>query len=412
MHDLFTVALGLQAPWRVDDVRFEPEAGEIHFDVSCTEQRLTCPACQVAEQPVHDRKARSWQHLHFFQYRAYIHAQVPRVTCDHCGKTTQVPVPWARPGSGFTLLFEAFAVALARHLPVRQVGAMLGVSDARLWRALKALVDAARVQESHVGVRHIGVDEKHVGRQGYISVFHDAGEQKVLFTTTGRQGDAFERFADDLRAHGGAPEGIEAVSMDFSKAYRAGARKTLPQAQLCFDPFHMVKLAHAALEQVRRTEVRSEPDLRGVRWGTLKRPENWTFDQYLDMAWLKTSGLETARAWRLKERLRDIVAMARNGEPARPLFTAWISWARRCRLAPFKRLGATLREHLDGIVSAFELGLSNAGAESINARIQAAIVRAHGFRTLEHLQTIIYLVAGKLKHLPAPPYAMPQKAVA
>lgn len=88
--DLFTAALGLQHPWRVEDVRFEPAQGEIHFDVVCSEKRLTCPVCGQTEQSIHDRKARTWQHLHFFQYRAYIHAQLPRVAC---GKTTQVEVP-------------------------------------------------------------------------------------------------------------------------------------------------------------------------------------------------------------------------------------------------------------------------------------------------------------------------------
>lgn len=88
----------------------------------------------------------------------------------------------------------------------------------------------------------------------------------------------------------------------------------------------------------------------------------------------------------------------------------WISWARRCRLAPFKRLGATLRDHLPGIVSSFRLDLSNATAESINAKVQVAIARARGFRTLEHLMAIVYLIAGKLTHLPAPPFARPADA--
>lgn len=235
-QDLFTVALGLQPPWQVEDIRFDPRAGEIHFEVACGEARLDCPVCGAAAQPVHDRKARSWQHLHFFQYRAYVHAEVPRVSCGHCGKTTQVPVPWARSGSGFTLLFEAMVVALAQQLPVRQVAQLLGVNDARLWRPLKALVAAARAQEDFAAVRQIGIDEKHVGRLGFLSVFHDADQRRVLFTTEGRKAAVFARFVADLAAHGGAPQAIEAVSMDLSGAYRAGAREHLPAARLCFDP--------------------------------------------------------------------------------------------------------------------------------------------------------------------------------
>lgn len=408
---LFTAALGLQPPWEVVEVRFTPEQGEIHFDVACTAKRLPCPACHAIDQPVHDRKSRSWQHLHFFQYRAFIHAYLPRVACGSCGKTSQVVVPWARPGSGFTLLFEAMAVALAKSMPLAQAAQMLGVSDGRLWRALTRLVGEAVAKQSFAEVTRIGVDEKHVGRQGYVSIFHDAGpERRVLFGTRGRDARVFDRFATDFQDHAGQPAAIEAVSMDLSKAYQAGAARHLPDAQLCFDRFHLIKLANEALEQVRREEVKTEPDLKGTRWGTLKDARHWNRQQINDMHWLSRSKLKTARAWRLKEALRTVMIEAGSGADPEPLLRRWISWARRSRLTPFKRLGATIRDHLPGIVNSFRLGLSNGTAESINSKIQAAIARARGFRTFDHLMAIIYLIAGKLTHLPAPPYARPALA--
>ena len=392
----------------MSDVRFAPEQGEIHFDVACASKRLACPLCNAVEQPIHDRKARSWQHLHFFQYRAFIHAEIPRVACSGCDKTTQVAVPWSRPGSGFTLLFEAMAVMLARAMPVAQVAQMLGVSDGRLWRALTQLIGQARDRESFAEVTRIGVDEKHVGRLGFVSVFHDAGPaRRVLYGCPGRKADVFGHFVSDLRSHHGRVEAIEAVSMDLSAAYQAGAARHLPQALLCFDRFHLIKLANEALEQVRRAEVKTEPDLKGTRWGTLKRPDHWNREQIKAMHWLSHSRLKTARAWRMKEALRHVVIEAGQGKAPEPLFKEWIQWARRSRLAPFKRLGATLRDHLPGIINSFKLGLSNGTAESINSKIQAAIARARGFRTHQNLMAIIYLIAGKLTHLPAPPYAKP-----
>jgi transposase len=44
-------------------------------------------------------------------------------------------VPWARPGSDFTLLFESFAMALAMYLPVAVAAErFLKITDQRLWR--------------------------------------------------------------------------------------------------------------------------------------------------------------------------------------------------------------------------------------------------------------------------------------
>ena len=403
---LFTAALGLSAPWRVTDIRFAPEAGEIHFDIGCESLRLCCPVCGATDQSIHDRRDHTWQHLHFFQYRAFIHAPLPRVGCAACGKTTQVAVPWARPDSGFTLLFEALVLTLAQAMPVAQVARLLGASDARLWRVLQSIVTSARSEESCVEVSRIGVDEKHIGRLGFISLFHDAGPaRRVLFGTPGKDASVFEAFTADLIAHGGDPQAITAVSMDLSKAFQAGAAKRLPQAAQCFDRFHVIKLANEAVEEVRRLEVKSQPALTGKRWGTLKDHRRWNRAQIDDMHWLTHSNLKTARAWRLKEALRSLFETAKDGHDPEPRLRRWVSWARRCRLAPFKRLGATVRNHLHGIVNSVRLGLSNGTAESINSKVQAAIARARGFRTYRHLMTIIYLTCSKLSHLPAPPYA-------
>lgn len=405
---LFTAALGLQAPWSVVEVRFEPARGEIHFDIGCQAKRLSCPACGAADQPIHDRLARRWQHLHCFQFRAFIHAQVPRVRCRGCGKTTQVGVPWARPDSGFSLLFEALAVALASLMPVAQVARMLGVNPARLWRLLGSRVSAARAQESFAAVTRVGVDEKHIGRQGYVTLFHDAGPaRRVLFGVAGRKAEVFDAFVADLRSHGGDAQAIKAVSMDLSKAFQAGASAHLPQAALCFDRFHVIKLANEALDQVRRTEAKSTPSLKGMRWSLLKDHSRWTRPQINAMHDFSRSNLNTARAWRLKEALRERFDQARAGADPEPLLKGWISWARRSRLAPFKRLGATVRDHLPGILNSFRLDLSNGTAESINSKVQAAIARARGFRTFRNLMTVIYLTCSKLTHLPASPYACP-----
>ncbi|MCG5539562.1 helix-turn-helix domain-containing protein, partial [Halorhodospira sp. 9622] len=134
---MFTAPLGLSAPWEVSDIRFDAEAKRIDFDVTfASGSRFACPACGAEGQPVHDTRQRTWQHLHFFEHQAYIHAAVPRVCCQDCGKTTQVEVPWARPGSGFSQLFEAMVITLCQQMPVQKVAAYLGIGDDPLWRIL------------------------------------------------------------------------------------------------------------------------------------------------------------------------------------------------------------------------------------------------------------------------------------
>ncbi len=408
METLFTQALGLVEPWRVVNVDFQPAAGRIVFKVENAASRLACPACGAADQPVHDRLPRRWQHLNFFQFKAIIEAQVPRVGCRSCEKTTQVAVPWARPGSGFTQTLEAFVVALCSQMPVAAVAKLLGVSDDRVWRVLDHHVAAARAREDYAQVRRISADERSARKgQRFLTLFCDLDARRLLFATRGRDASTFEAFAADLAAHGGEAEAITDVSLDMGAAFHAGARTHCPNATVSVDPFHVVALANEALDQVRRAEAKQVGDLKGIRWGTLKDAADWTRTQIAQMHWLQRTNLKTARAWRLKQALRAVFAGGAGIMQATVRLDAWLSWARRCRLAPFKRLAATLKKHRDGILEHFRSGLSNGFAEAINGRIQAAKARAKGYGTDDHLITISYLICANLKHLPKNPWLDP-----
>jgi transposase len=411
---LFTVALGLQTPWEVREVAFDPKAGRIDFTVGFARgTRFTCPHCGAEHQPVHDTQAREWRHLNFFQFQAYIQAKVPRVRCGACGKTTQVEVPWARPGTGFTQLMEALIVALCRAMTVRQVAQLLGVSDMRLWRVLDHYVELARAQEDFSQVTAIGLDET-AARRGhhYISLFHDLEAPRLLFATEGRKAEVVAQFADDLEAHGGCAENIRDVCIDMSGSYRSGVEEQLPWANITFDEFHVIQLANQAVDAVRRAEVKSTPVLKRSRYLWLKDQQDWSRRQLRQYVDLRRLNLKTHRAYRIKESLREIFRLANSREEAEALLARWYSWARRCRLEPMKDFARTVKTHWDGILNAFDSKLTNGRVEAANGQIQAAKAKARGYGTVRHLITIAYLVAGKLTHLPACPFANKQCAKA
>lgn len=337
---LFTAVLGLQAPWKVAEILFEPEQGEIHFDLACDSNRLSCPACTDAEQPIHDRAQKTRQHSHSFQYKAFLQASVPRVKCSACGKVTLIDVPWARPGSGFSLLMDALVLTLTKKLPVSAIAAIFDVSQGRIRRAINAHAESAPETITYDTVEELGVDEKFVGRRlGYLAMFHDPLNPHVIGTAEGRRADTFDTYRKDFVAHQGNPESIRFITMDMSRSFQSGARKQFPEAEICFDAFHISQLVLDALDSVRRAEVKFEESLKGARWSLLKKPKNWTLEPTTDMDWLQRSGLKTARARRMKYRYQEIHQPCRAGADPAPLFNAWISWARRSRLEPLSALG-------------------------------------------------------------------------
>lgn len=204
---LFTQALGLTKPWLVADLKFSREEGRLDLWIDFVKgAKFPCPSCdQTKEGEVHDTQERTWRHLNFFQYETYLHARVPRVRCGKCG-VKQVEVPWARPGSGFTLLFELLVLSLAREMSVAAVAEMTGEHANRLWRILEHYVERARQAVDLSGFRKLGIDEFAL-RKGhvYMTTFSDLEASRVVFLGEGRDKGAVGAFVEDLESRGVDP---------------------------------------------------------------------------------------------------------------------------------------------------------------------------------------------------------------
>src|SRR5664280_2955353 len=111
--DLFKMALGLEDPWKVTRTDFNPEGGrlDLYLDIPprCGVSRAQSMAAGRRRVRCTTPRTSSGAISTFFQHEAYMHARLPRVRCDEHG-VHQVNVSWARPGSGFTLLFEALLI--------------------------------------------------------------------------------------------------------------------------------------------------------------------------------------------------------------------------------------------------------------------------------------------------------------
>ncbi len=149
----------LTPPWKVAECQFDvnQERLNIHLDFLKGSQ-FSCPACDQADCAVHDTKEKSWRHLNFFQHETYMTARVPRIKCSNCG-VRLINVPWARAGSEFTLLFEAYIMILAPSMPVKRIAELVSEHDTRLWRMIQHHVDEAREEADYSDVKKVGVDE-------------------------------------------------------------------------------------------------------------------------------------------------------------------------------------------------------------------------------------------------------------
>ena len=396
--DLFALALGLTKPWYV--ARNELDTANRQLEIGIDFERggtFPCPECGQAGCKAYDTEERRWRHLNFFQFETVLSARVPRIDCGSCGKRP-VQVPWARSGSGFTLLFEALLLTMVPHMPVAAAARLVGEHDTRLWRVIHHYVDQAVATRDDSAVERVGIDETSSRRgHNYISIFVDLDVPRVLFGTEGKDASTVARFAEDLEAHGGEPASIKEVCMDMSPAFIKGARESLPNASVTFDKFHVTKIIGDAVDKTRREERPDHPELKGQRYALLRNPETMNDDQldFVSSLLLRKTQLKTARAFHLKLAFQDFYLQPRSH--AETYLKKWCSWASRSRVPAMVAAARTIRNHWDGLLRWFTSKITNGLLEGINSLIQAAKAKARGYRTARNLIAMVYLIAGKLE---------------
>lgn len=407
-RDVFTLGLGLTEPWVLAGQRLDLEKrpNELHLEVTADRGSLfACPVCQRACK-AHDFESFTWQHLNFFQHHCFITARVPRVDCpDHGVK--RVAVPWARPGSRFTLLFEQAALVLVREMPVAAAAGFIGITDKRLWRIVAHYVGRAVAALDLAGVRAVGLDET-ASKRGhhYVTVFidMDRAEKPVIFVTPGKGKACVAEFRDFLIAHGGAPATVAEAVCDMSPAFLAALAEDFPQATVTVDWFHVVQLFTTAVDLVRKAEAGSRTLPKATRWAVLKAGDGALTDaQRLALRDLETGGFATAAAYRAKEMLRWIRAadgpQAASWRITRFVNHIGLGLAPGPLLDPVRRALHTFAGHRDRILQRWTSTHSNARLEALNGIFKAARARARGYRSAATFMTIIYLLAAPLPDL-------------
>jgi len=395
-RELFRLALGLAEPWEVVKIEFSAEAKRLELTLDFPRgSRFPCPKCGRS-CGVYDTEERTWRHLNFFQHETYLHAWQPRVECNE-HKVGTAEVPWARPGAGFTLLFEALVMVMAQNgMTPHAIGRLVGEYDTLIWRILGHYVEEARKRADYSEVKGVGLDEtsRAKGHQ-YVTVFMDLDERRVVFATEGKDAETVKAFKEDLVEHGGKGEQVEEFCLDMSPAFQSGIETEFPHAQMTFDQFHLMKLMNQAVDEVRREEQKMRPELKGTRYLWLKNEWNHSERQAELFHTLRQLDLKTNKAHHLKGVFQDIFSCSPSeGEG---LLKRWYFWATHSRLEPIIQFAKTIKRHWKGVVRWFTSKISNGLLEGMNSLIQAAKARARGYRNVKNFITTIYLIGGKLK---------------
>ena len=370
-----------------------------------------CGRCQ-RRSPRYDggEGRRRWRALDLGTIAVWLEADSPRVNCRVHGPTVRA-VPWARHAAGHTYVFDEQVAWLATQCSKTAVTELMRIA----WRTVGAIItrvwaDVEKVHDRFAGLSRIGIDEISYKRgHRYLTVVVDHDTGRLVWAAPGRDKATLGSFFDALGEERGAQ--ITHVSADGADWISGVVTDRCPAAVRCADPFHVVKWATEALDEVRRqawNEARGAvrqrragrasghaKALKHARFALWKNPENLTSHQQAKLAWVATVDPRLHRAYLLKEGLRLVFQLPI--EEATEALEYWIRWARRCRIPAFIDLQRRIVKHRASILAAIEHGLSNGRIESVNTKIRLITRVAFGFRSPDALIALAMLSLGGQK---------------
>ena len=402
---LLSRSLGLQHTLVTD---FELTDTSLILDVKPSTRIARCSGCGCRVRKLYDRRSRTWRHLDLAGLELHLRYQLRRIDCPRCGVVVEM-VPWAQSSSGFTTAFEEATAFLAQRADQSSVMRLMRVAWRTVGRIVARVAERLGVADPLADLTHIGIDELSYRRHHeYITVVVNHLTGRVVWAAPGKNAETLLSFFDALGSERCAK--LEAVTIDMSGAYKKAVSEAAPHATIVFDRFHVQRLVHDALDEVRRAQMREIKGtdqaraIKRTRFALQKNPWNLTTAEKKRLSDVQRLNQPLYRAYLLKEAFAEILDR-QQVHVARQKLEEWMAWARRSRLAPFVKVARTIRRHLDGILAYVATGLNNGRSEGLNGKIRTLTRRAFGFHDANSLIGYIFLCCTGLD--PSPGHRVP-----
>lgn len=369
--------------------------GAVLFHIEQPRERLRCPRCGTAKVIARGAVPRLFRSVPMGSRLVWIDLKVPRVHCPGCNITRQVRIGFADEHCRYTRGFARYALELTRFGTIQDVADHLGVG----WDLIKDLkkTDLARRfrQPKLRHLKHLAIDEICVGRgRRFRTVVLDLDTGAIVYVGEGKGADSLKPFWKRLKS---SRARIQAVAVDLSPAYTKAVTENLPEADLVYDRFHLVKLFNEKLSDFRRELYREATDrlhkqvLKGTRWLLLKNPEN------LDDAKGEGRRLEEAlklneslaTAYYLKDELRLFWEQP-SAFAASVFLSRWILKAESSGIRMLKDFARTLARHREGLLAWYDHPISTGPLEGTNNKIKTLTRQAYGFRDQDYYILQLY----------------------
>lgn len=366
------------------------------YHLHSTANHLSCPHCKsAATKLIQTGKSRDIRGLCIGFKKTILRVNTRRILCHDCGASIQEPITFcAAAYVGYSKWVVHFVLALRRAMSIREVAHFTGLN----WESVKNIEKkylAKKYKKVRLGdVEYLGIDEVYLGKKlGYITVVRDLDTGAVLYIGKGKGGDALKPFRNRIARKA---KRIKAVAMDMANAYSAWVNEVLPEADIVYDHFHVIKLMNERMDGLRKSTMNKLADeqkkeLKGKRFIILRNQENLSPQAAQELKKLRFEFKDLGTASMMKEYLRNIYRMADSCELARTAFMLWCEKAEASGVACLKQMAKTIRKRIEGLVSFWKHNrITSASQEGFNNKIGWLTRQAYGYKDEQYLHLKIY----------------------
>lgn len=419
----------------VNDAYFYMSSGNVkHIRINIRpkkHEQNRCPYCHK-KCPGYDKTnhLKIWRHLDFGGIIVEIEGYANRIECKEHGVVT-ANVPWAYPDSKFTKDFDMTVAWLAKYLPKSAVAEYMRIDWGTVGRCISRTLDVIEpnIKNRLNNLKIIGIDETSYKKgYKYITVIVNHETNTVVWAHEGHGKEILKLFYEELTEE--QRNSIQVVTGDGARWITDCVNEYTPNCERCVDPFHVVEWCGDALNKV-RTEAWQQAkitvnelnknvrkgsgrykkedkdfeklqeakkiakDIKNSSFALEKAPEHLTENQAIKLEMIANSNPRLYRAYTLKEELRLLLKM-KDVETAEIELKKWRWKASHSRIDVFVELSKKIKRHEKHILNTIKLGLSNARIEANNNKIKLIIRKAYGFRNLQNMLDMIYMVCSNL----------------
>ena len=386
--------------WKIENLEVMESKKELYLEIRYTKPTGMCPI-RNEESRIYDLgQDRTIRHLDLFEYKTFLRFRLPRVI-NSSKEISSIKTSFADERVSYTFLLENRVIELLQATNNQSKTAdFMGLSFDVVHGIMQRAVSRGLERRSLEGISEVCIDEKSYGKgHQYFSILSDLNSDRLLEINNERTTDCANELIQKTFTLEQRPK-IEFIAMDMWKPFMQAAKESIPQAKIIHDKFHVIKYLNKGVDTVRKHESKTDnPIIKNTKYLFLKNKSKWSSTQSSTFEQINQINLNTSKAWHIKENFNELFNQ-NNVNQCIKFFKDWYTNTLESEIKPMISAADTILKHIDGVINAALYQLTNARAESINAKIQVIKSTARGFKNFNGYRTSLMFFLGRLDMLP------------